>query len=128
MERKAEISILPAEDVSREGRTTLPRVLLALRAAQERQRDSAASSSLLLNYSYYCLFVVFPHLTAFLVHLIGGLLPHLPIYQSPTHYQGLFMSSTAAECTLQLHLLRCRQLEVMDKGKPEPPAASVVLG
>lgn len=103
-------------------------MLLALHAAQERRRDSAASSSLLLNYSYYCLFVVFLHLTAFLVHLIGGLLPHLPIHQSPTHYRGLFMSSTAAERTLQLHLLRCRQLEAMDKGKPEPPAASMAVG
>lgn len=59
-------------------------------------RDPATSSSLLLNYSDYYLFVVFLHLTACLVHLIGGLLPYLPIRLSPTHYWGLFISSEAA--------------------------------
>lgn len=62
----------------------------------ERLRDPATSSSLLLNYSDYYLFVVFLHLTACLVHLIGGLLPYLPVRQSPAHYWGLFISSEAA--------------------------------
>lgn len=61
---------MSAED---EGRTTLPRVLLALPG--ERLRHPDTSSSLLLYYSPSCLFVGFLHLTVCLIHVIGGLLP-----------------------------------------------------
>lgn len=75
---------MPAED---EGRTTLPRVLLALPG--ERLRDPDTSSSLLLYYSPSCLFVGFLHLTVCLIHLIGGLLPLPARAPEPNSLLGL---------------------------------------
>lgn len=75
---------MSAED---EGRTTLPRVLLALPG--ERLRDPDTSSSLLLYYSPSCLFVGFLHLTACLIPVIGGLLPLPARPPEPNSLSGL---------------------------------------